>query len=125
MWDGGTVSGQSPFGGAVAPAPASRAPGVNPLTTPPCEWFGEVMTILDARTTDILEVVALSDSAWQVCDSRIAPDDASRVFARVERTPDYFLVMWNAPSDGWAAFPTFEAARRALQRSRSGSFLAA
>ncbi|MCU1569329.1 MAG: hypothetical protein JWR33_70 [Naasia sp.] len=83
------------------------------------------MTIRDAPGTDILELVAVSDTEWRVGDSRIAPGNGARVFARVERTPQYFLVSWNAPSEGWAAFRTFEDAKRALQRSLSVGSLAA
>ncbi len=33
---------------------------------------------------DFLEVIALSDHEWRVCDSRIDPSDASRLLAFIE-----------------------------------------
>lgn len=44
-----------------------------------------------------LEIVALSERSWRVCDSRMPPTDAAGMLAYVERDADGFEVMLLRP----------------------------
>jgi len=68
-----------------------------------------------AMDADLLEITPLSSTEWRVCDGRMSPSDPRRILGLVERAPHYVLVTWVSPHEGWAAFPTFEAALRALR----------
>ena len=68
-----------------------------------------------AMDSDLLEITPLSSTEWRVCDGRMPVSDPRRVLALVERSQHYVLVTWMAPHEGWAAFPNFEAALRALR----------
>ncbi len=74
---------------------------------------------------DLLEITPLSSSEWRVCDGRLPAGDPRRLIARVERAPHYVMVNWVAPHQGWAAFPSFEAALRALRLTCAARPLAA
>lgn len=95
---------------------------VNPRVPRPGRWFTDCMPHLDA---DLLEITPLSSSEWRVCDGRLPATDARRLIARVERAPHYVMVHWVAPHQGWAAFPSFEAALRALRLTCAARPLAA
>lgn len=45
-----------------------------------------------ASVDDHLDVVALTDSSWRVCDKRFAPDDAQGLLAYMERVDDHVAV---------------------------------
>jgi len=68
-----------------------------------------------AMDTDLLEITPLSSTEWRVSDGRMPASDIRRILANVERAPHYVLVTWVAPHEGWAAFPNFDCALRALR----------
>jgi len=53
------------------------------------------MTLMNDRT---LEVVALSDHEWRVCDGEIEAGDARRVLAYIEKCDDSYEVMSMRPT---------------------------
>ena len=49
------------------------------------------MTILEEQALrPVLEILAISDHEWRVCDGRYRPSDARRMLAYIERTPGGF-----------------------------------
>ena len=48
---------------------------------------------------DFLEVIALSDHVWRVCDGRIDPSDASRLIAFIELENGTYEVLRLAKSE--------------------------
>jgi hypothetical protein len=84
----------------------------------PCSESGFVGWVCIMTLTsipDLLELRAVTDREWQVFDVRTAPGDGRTEIARIERVHDYVLVTWVSPTRGWAAFPNFEGALRALR----------
>lgn len=69
---------------------------------------------------DILEIIALSDHEWRVCDGRIAPSDPSRILGYIERCPDGFEVLSLCPGPfSCGSFPRWNSALAALlEKSR-------
>ena len=46
----------------------------------------------EASVEDNLDVVALTDSSWRVCDKRFAPDDAQGLLAYMEEVDDHVAI---------------------------------
>lgn len=69
-----------------------------------------------------LEVIAVGEDAWRVCDGRLDPSDATRVLGFVERTHDHFelLRIGSAPA-GCESFDCLDAALDDLSRRLIGS----
>lgn len=51
---------------------------------------------------DFLEVIALSDHEWRVCDGRIDPSDASRLLGFIELENGAYEVLRFTPSGGFS-----------------------
>jgi hypothetical protein len=64
---------------------------------------------------ELLEVTALNEHSWQVCDSRREPTDAMRLLAFIERRRDSYRITWLAGGRGWAIFRDFDAALRSVR----------
>lgn len=77
---------------------------------------GGIVSAQDESSTHVvLEVVALSDHEWRVCDGRVAASDATRVLAFIDKTGQvYELVrLQNGPRS--EIFDSFDAAIDALE----------
>lgn len=62
-----------------------------------------------------LEIVAISDHEWRVCDGRIDEADASRLLGYVEKLEDRYEVLKLVPPvDVWEDFDCLAAALAAL-----------
>lgn len=69
-----------------------------------------------------LEVIAVGDEAWRVCDGRVDPADATRVLGFVERRVDHFeLLRFGAAPTVFEHFDCLDAALDDLSRRLSGA----
>lgn len=68
-----------------------------------------------------LEVTAVGDEAWRVCDGRVDPADATRVLGFVERRHDHFELLRIGPAPAVCEhFDCLDAALDDLSRRLSG-----
>ena len=64
-----------------------------------------------ASVDDNLEVVALTDSSWRICDKRFPPNDAQGLLAYMERVDGHIAVtLLKPPPVTFANASTFAAA---------------
>jgi hypothetical protein len=80
------------------------------------------MTIVQERTTKpVLEILALSDHEWRVCDGRFGQSDARRMLGYISKTREaYELVrlQWKQPRKAQVeSFTTLKDALDALMPS--------
>lgn len=70
---------------------------------------------------DALEVIALGEQSWRVCDRFVPEDDATRLLAYVEQVGERFEVLWMWPRAGMCeSFASLADALAAIDR-RSAS----
>jgi hypothetical protein len=68
-----------------------------------------------------LEVIALSDREWRVCDHRLPPSDGRRLLGVIEESPDGYEVLALTPRPvNFGPFPQWDAAIRALRTVNLG-----
>jgi hypothetical protein len=69
-----------------------------------------------------LEITAISDHEWRVCDERIDADDPRRVMGYIERRGTSYEVLALVPQPrNCGSFPRWGAALQAVHDSRSDS----
>jgi len=64
---------------------------------------------------DPLEVTAINEHSWRVCDSRRPESDAMRLLAFIERRRTSYRITWLAGGRGWAVFEDFNTALRSVK----------
>jgi hypothetical protein len=69
-------------------------------------------------TQSVVEVVALCDGEWRLCDDRIPADDSRRLLSYVSRDGDGFEVLW-LPTLTVHRVASLEAAIEAARRACS------
>ena len=62
-----------------------------------------------------LEVTAVNEHSWRVCDERLDESDAMRVLAFIERRRGAFRITWLVGGRGWAVCRDFDTALRAVR----------
>jgi hypothetical protein len=73
-----------------------------------------------------LEVVALSDHEWRVCDHRLPPTDGRRLLGVIEESRNGYEVLALTPHPvNFGPFPQWDAAIRALRECRDAAAKAA
>lgn len=73
-----------------------------------------MVIVNDRLTTPILEILAISDHEWRVCDGRFDQSDARRMLAYIGRTADVYELMRLQSAPRWEEFATLEDALDAL-----------
>ncbi|WP_162925014.1 hypothetical protein [Mycetocola zhujimingii] len=62
----------------------------------------------------VLEILAISDHEWRVCDGRFRQSDARRMLGYIGRTANVYELVRLQQGPGWERFDTLQAALDAL-----------
>jgi hypothetical protein len=74
----------------------------------------EMTIVQDRATKPVLEILAISDHEWRVCDGRFQQSDARRMLGYIDRTADAYELIRLSPGPRLQNFNSLKEALDAL-----------